>query len=308
MTRIHRQYAGRQRGAASVIVSVLFLVIVGYGAVVMLDMGAGEMHDANLGDADMQAQLLAEAGLEREFYRFRKGGVGCVALLPNGGPYNLGNGSFSLDSAVLENSNCRIKVTGTVGEVKATAEGVSKPSSILDEPMDYSGTGNAAGEFLATWTVTLTSTQGSTTWDSGNNCTACTGSLGGSFYMRTNTNSRNELLEGYADRALPTSLVTTAGMTITTYAGYRKQNSGGTPDFQELSVWLYNSAVPSLEEEVWTHSGAPDSTGWWTQTSLTILAAGRTYDRVKIKFKLDEPNTNGNNQIRMWIDEIRISL
>ena len=302
----------RQRGAVTVIVMVMFLTIVGYGAVVMLDMGAGELHDANLHESDTAAQLVAEAGLERAFYRF-KNGTTCsnVARDPNNlavadPTFTLGSGQFTVTAAAAEGSDCRITAVGRVGTAEATVQGLAKTSTLINEPMDYTGGGSGAGQFLATWTVVLTSAQGNTGWDNGNNCptTVCPLSTGESYRMRTNTGTSNQLLQGYAHRALPTPLVTTAGMMVTYSIGYRKEYSS-LPQAQELSVRLYSSAT-GLGDTIWSHTTLQNNSSWFLATGSTAVTAGRTYDRMSIVFKLDEPSSGGNRQIRMWIDDIRL--
>ena len=304
----------RQRGAVTVIVMVMFLTIVGYGAVVMLDMGAGELHDANLHESDTAAQLAAEAGLERAFYRF-KNGTTCsnVARDPNNLPaadptFTLGSGQFTVTAAVAEGSDCRITAVGRVGTAEATVLGLAKSATIINEPMNYTGQSTGANPFNSTWTVVLTSSQGETAWDSADNCTisVCPGSTGGSFRTRTNTGTSNQLLQGYAHRALPSPLTTTAGMTVKYSIGYKKQYSK-FPQAQELSVRLYNSTT-GLGDTIWSHLTALDSTVWLRQSGTTAVTAGRTYDRISIVFKLDETNQGGNRQIRMWIDEIQLNL
>ena len=314
MIRRVRKSMQRQRGAVTVIVMVMFLTIVGYGAVVMLDMGAGELHDANLHESDTAAQLLAEAGLERAFYRFKKGTTCAnVARDPNNvvvadPTFSLGAGQFTVTEAVAEGSDCRIKAVGRVGAAEATAIGLAKSALIVNEPMDYSGQSLGPNPFNSTWTVVLTSNQGETAWDNTDNCptSVCPGSTGWSFRMRTNTGTSNQLLQGYAHRALPAPLTTTAGMTVNYSIGYKKQYSK-YPQAQELSVRLYNSAT-GQGDTIWSHLTPLDSVSWARASSSTAVTAGRTYDRVSIVFKLDETSQGGNRQIRMWIDEIQLNL
>lgn len=314
MNRIPRQFAVHQRGAASLIVAVLFLAIVSSAAVVMLDMGAGELHDSNMTDTDVQAELLAQAGLERAFYRFKRG-VTCadVACSPSGcpaldGPYTIGSGQFTVNAAVMEGSNCRITVLGQFGTTMATMQGLAKPAWQFDEPIDYTGGGSSPGQFLETWTVTLTSSQGNTAWDNGANCptTVCAGSSGESYRMRTNPSTGNQVLAGYAERNLLTPLVTTAGMVMTSDVGYLKEYSL-LPDAQSLIIRLVDSST-SLSEDVWRHNAIEDNTTWIFWRELKSLTAGRTYDKIRIVFRLDESRGGGNRQIRIWADEIRLSL
>lgn len=314
MTNHPRHFAVRQRGAASVIVSVLFLVIVGYGAVIMLDMGAGEMHDANLGDADMQAQLLAEAGLERAFYRFKNGTV-CtsVACSPSGcpaldGPYTLGSGQFTVNVAALEGSDCRITVLGQVGTSKATVQGLAKPTWNLQERFSVSGS-------VSNWPVTYTFTQGSSGYDSGQNCPLppCISSQGGSLHMGTFGGTGDQRLAGYREYTLTAvtvtkPLTTTSGMILNYDIGYHKTLSNTSrPAIQhKLEVWLYESSS-GLYDKVWSNIATGNIP--WTNASNPVgqvaLTAGRTYDRVRIVFELQE---NGRSRVRQWIDEINLSL
>lgn len=309
-----RKSMRRQRGAVAVIVMVMFLTIVGYGAVVMLDMSTGELHDANLHESDTAAQLLAEAGLERAFYRFKKGAL-CADVVkdPNNilvadPTFSLGAGQFTVTAASAEGSDCRITAVGRVGAAEATAIGLAKSALIVNEPMDYSGQSLGPNPFNSTWTVVLTSNQGETAWDNTDNCpvSECPGSTGGSFRMRTNTGTANQLLQGYAHRALPAPLTTTAGMIVNYSIGYKKQFSK-VPEAQELSVQLYNS-VTGQGDTIWSHFTVQDSNAWRREPGSKPVTAGRTYDRMSIVFKLDETTQNGNRQIRMWIDEIQLNL
>ncbi len=101
----------RQRGAVTLIgaLFLIFSIIVLLGAVQR--MAASSITDSALHNDGIEALYIAESGLERAAWRYA-GGNACAALA--GETDTIGRGTFTVQSAALLGTVCRVRVAGSV--------------------------------------------------------------------------------------------------------------------------------------------------------------------------------------------------
>lgn len=288
-----------QRGAASVVIAILFLVIAGYAAVVALDMTTVTVSDASLSEAGAQAQFLAESGLERGFQRFKAGTVSCAGVGPNG-PYTLNGGQFRIVSGVLQapgNVNCRITAVGQMGNAKRQISAVAKPGGY-----DFLEPFPSSTDYANSWTASLAG--GSRGGDdfSADNCNTCTSATGGSLWFWTRGTGNNDRYRGYVQRNLNTPLNSQTGITVQVNLGYKKAAVNGRADVQGITVRLISSATGN-SVTLWSHTAISNAQAWVAVNQTAVLPANQIYDRLRVDMDLQE---DGNRQVQIWIDEIRV--
>ncbi len=288
----------RQKGAVTIIAAILFLVIVGYGAVVALDMGSSEVVDTTLQRDSLDARFIAEAGLERAFQRF-KSGVACAAVFPDG-PYTLGRGSFSVTNAVLEGANCRVTVQGMVGLASRTMDAVATPDVTV---YDFYEPFPSSADFATVWaTEVVTKNEGSSGFSSQDCGGACSGAVGGSVMAETNATGQRDWFQAYRERAIPT-LNTGSGLTVDVSLAYKKYHQGSRTTRQEIEIRLYDSSR-SRETVLWSDTSHSNANNWVLVNQSVSLPSSRDYDRLRIFFNLKEFKFN---QVQVWVDEITIA-
>lgn len=294
MVRCSLSAQHRQRGAASVVIAILFLVIAGYAAVAALDMSATTVSDASVSESGAQAQFLAESGLEVGFQIFKSGAACSSVATAGAGPYSLGAGQFSIETSTVEGSNCRITAVGEAGTARRSATGVAIASGF-----DY------AEQFLniAAWTANFTpSNKGTNGYDSAN-CTVCAGAAGGSLLIRTNPSGNNDRHRGYLATTFASPLNSGGGVTVTVTFGYKKQVANANASAQSIALTLYSSNSRN-STTLWSHTTISNANTWISVDQTVTLPAGEIYDELWVEADLQE---NGNRQINVWIDEITIS-
>jgi hypothetical protein len=107
-----------QRGAASVGIAVLIILLMGAAVSTALSLSGSVARDAVSAEQQVQALFLAESGLERATYRFGLGAVACASLGETGsigtGTFATSNGSNTLFDGTPSGASCRVRVAGTV--------------------------------------------------------------------------------------------------------------------------------------------------------------------------------------------------
>ena len=124
--------AARQRGAATAVFVLLLLALVAFLGLTARRMAGSDALDTDHLSADAEALFLAESALERAAWRFLDG-TACADLAPDG-PYTLGRGSLEVlagldtgfDGSPLPAARCRIRVRGSVGQVRRTLEAIAQ--------------------------------------------------------------------------------------------------------------------------------------------------------------------------------------
>lgn len=287
----------RQRGAASVVIAILFLVIAGYAAVAALEMSATTVSDASLDESGSQAQFLAESALERGFARF-KGGTPCSGVGPDG-PYAFGNGQFTVLSGADEGVNCRVTAVGQVGNAQRQISALAAPGTY-----DYLELFPSATDFANNWTASFSpSNKGSNVHNTAN-CSVCAGATGGSLLMQTNAGGNNDRHRGSLQRDLASALSSRNGITVTVTLGYKKAVPNANATRQDVSVSLVSSATGNTVT-LWSHTTISNANAWVAVNQTVTLPAGQIYDRLQVDVDLQE---NGNRQIQVWVDEIHIQF
>jgi len=299
MVRRGRSSPRQQRGAASVVIAVLFLIMAGYAAVTALEMSAATVSDATLDDAGSRAHFLAESGLERGIQRFKAGTQSCAGIV-NDGPHALGGGQFWVESYALEppdNVNCRITARGQVGNAMRRISSLAVPGSY-----DFWEPFPSDADFGNEWTASIVGGSRGEHGFSTSNCSPCTGNAGGSLYFQTRPGGNNHRYRGYVQRNLDTALVSGSGITVRVDLGYWKAAQNNRADAQSISVMLVSSATGS-SVTLWSHSAISNAQTWIPVNRTVVLPANQTYDLLRVDVDLRE---DGNRQVQVRVDEIRI--
>lgn len=289
----------QQRGAASVVIAILFLVIAGYAVVAALDMSTATVSDATLDDSGSRAHFLAESGLERGVQRFKAGTQSCAGVV-NDGPYVLGGGQFWVESYTPEppdDINCRITARGQIGNAVRSISGLAAPGNY-----DFWEHFPSDIDFGNNWTESIVGGSRGNHGFSTANCNPCTGDTGGSLYFRTRAGGKNHRYRGYVQRNLDTALASGSGITVRVDLGYWKAAQNNRADAQTISVMLVSSATGS-SVTLWSHSAISNAQTWIPVNRTVALPASQTYDLLRVEVDLRE---DGNRQVQVRVDEIRI--
>lgn len=216
--------------------------------------------------------------------------------------------THSAGASVVQNQ-CLISATGTVssGEAERIIKAMVRLGAGVNLFGDATGEGHFPdnADFTANWaTEVLTSSAGSSRWDT-DNCPAsvCANTVPGtgSFYMETTPGGPNDIFAGYRQRTLSTAI--TGGQNVDVEVGYLLSGNNINPN-TTLSVTLFDSAA-SVETTLWSITTGTATSGWVLGTATNVaLPAGRTYDRIRLRFSLRE---QGNNQVIARFDHIRVN-
>lgn len=299
--RIHPRFnPKRQRGAVAITVAIMFVLIVGAAVVYSLDMGSSEVTDASLSNRDLEARMLAEAGLERAFYLFKNGTV-CTALGVDG-PHSFGTGTFTIKSGATEGLNCRVTVVAQAGAATTTLTGVTTPggptSYSFHEPFENSTL------FDATWSLpVLSKSNGSSVYDDSANCNvaACSGATGGSMVMQSDLAGQNDQYIGYRQR--PISAIDTSIFSSINYSvAFKKFYQSTKVNAQNIEVVLVDSSS-GRTQTIWSENNSMNDNVWHVQAGAVSLTGGRIYDTLRVEFTIREFKFN---QVQIWVDEISL--
>lgn len=304
--RIHPRFnPKRQRGAVAITVAIMFVLIVGAAVLYSLDMGSSEVTDASLANRDLETRMLAEAGLERAFYRF-KNGTSCASLAGDG-PHGFGGGTFTVTSGTLEGANCRATVVAQVGTATSTLSGITTPSgpalySFYEPFLPFPPFPNP-GHFNEVWVESLKKNEGTTGYSAENcNIPACSGATGGSMAMQSNASGKDDQFEGYRQRAIAT-LDSATYSTVQFSIAYKKYYSGSKADGQEVELTLTESGS-NRTQTLWLDTAKTNDNAWHVATGTVSLQPNRAYDRLRVGFKISESKFD---QVWIWVDEISLN-
>ena len=151
----------RQRGAALLITVMLVIAIAAFGAIVAGSISSSDITDSHYQGAAVEALYAAESGMERAMREYGSGVTACNALtgtrtLATGRTFTLSNGlatDFSGDALPNPNSQCRIRVTGTVANTSERILHAIVDKSLLSGLNPTFNTPPGVGA-ASSWTVT----------------------------------------------------------------------------------------------------------------------------------------------------------
>lgn len=122
LPRNRHAFPPRQRGAASVAIAFLILLIIGAALATALSMSGSAARDAAMSEEQVEALFLAESGIERALRRLANG-TACASLVPDSpASQSLGAGTLSLLTASGSSTNCQIRIRGTVRGTTRTVD------------------------------------------------------------------------------------------------------------------------------------------------------------------------------------------
>ena len=311
----------KMRGAVSVIVAVLFLVVIGIALAVALQSASSNFSDVSAQSDSADALYLAESGVERALYILGNLET-CAALAPDPvtGTYSLGRGTFATtaSSAVpiapgQPLYGCDFSVIGKVGlsqrqiNLRATYHPWEHFPSLT--------------RYVGDWTYSnFTNLQGTMGFD--NAATGCPVQTGGAcncpaatcpntltnsgvYFAMTDINVSNAILRGTVGRKLWSPIATGAtGTSVNFWIAYSKYSLRGSADFHELRVRLYDSSR-GITDEIWSDVVKGNIPWTYVNANVTNLIANRTYDWIYVYVYLNERNT-GKRELAVYVDELRI--
>lgn len=293
--RVPPAVARAQRGAATAILALLLLTMVGFALAVALRMAASDITDTGLHDDAVEALFLAESGLERAARRFADGTACTTAALAEP-PIALGRGRFTIVSAVFVDNVCRIRVEGAVRQARRLAQGDA--TTVLYEP--FPDKYRSPAVLNAAWPETVLKKDGKSEYDAASATADATGSL----RMRTNR-GRNKKFEAFRRRALPA--VITGPQTVTLNLAYKMNYTGDPPKAQNLRVRLVDTAggvhaIPGAD-----FNGPSKANVWIVSPTLSYaIPAGFAIERIELYYKLTN-SKSANAQTFIWADNVRLT-
>lgn len=281
--------ARRQRGVASIAITMLMLFILTAAVVAVLNISGSSVVDAAKNEEQVAAFFLAESGLERAQGLLKAATdpgaqVACVTNIP--GTRSLGRGAFTLsavsagcDASNLNCTSCTVTSTGTVGAASRKIQrkfsltagngGVTCNSSTAD----CSNASANPPTVPPTWSLTVKNTsanpavaflhlaatrQGNT---SGASCTAQS-----NCSLKWNINSQNG-----ARSVLSMGNLYTLDSGATLSSVYQKVNSNQPEDVVEAAVLFPGNSMPTVIGAYWndTNSGSGGTHGKNNDTTGT---------------------------------------
>lgn len=308
-----------QRGVAALMAVLFLLFMLGVVLVTANQMAATDAHNSGAQNLSVETLFLAESAVERASRRYSDGAA-CDAALAETVTNPFGAGattSFAVLAApvpALVGGRCRLSARGTIGNIARTIVVDLQPGGTTLFSEHFSAIG--------AWTQVLSpapNNQGSSSYDGTSNCPAsvCGSTVAGtgSLTALTPSTTSNQRLTGYRWLTLPTAITTGTGLTVNTFLGYAKHAANGNPRTATVGVRLEDTAA-GITTVVWADPAPlsapacspappPAPTSCWLGTTQTVaLPAGRTYNRIRLTFDLEE---RGTNQIRAWFDAVAIS-
>lgn len=314
-----RAPARKQHGVAALMAVLFLLFMLGVVLVIANQMAATDVHDSGAQNLSVSALFLAESAVERASRRF-SAGTACAALAETvSNPFGAGaTTSFAIlatPAPTMVAGRCRLSARGTIGNIARTIVVDLQPGALTLFSEHFEGS-------IAPWTQVLSpapNNQGLSIYDFTSNCPAsiCTSTVpgSGSLGALTPSSTSNQRLTGYRWRTLPTALTTGSGLTIDTFLGYAKHAANGNPRTATVRILLEDTAG-GVTTVIWTDPAPltapacspappPAPTSCWVGGTQTVaLPAGRTYDRIRLFFDLEE---RGTNRVIAWFDAVAIS-
>lgn len=293
MTSRNSQLYKKQSGAVTVIAAILFLAIIGIMSIVVNNISGTMLTDANTSDQGLQAEMVAESGLERAFYLVKNGTV-CTSF-SNAGPYAVGTSNFYIVSGVLQNSICTVTVRASSGSSSRTLTGsISVGYSFLDSFPDITAWGAPVlGQNRGTYGYIA----------SGCPTTTCTAATGGAVQFITSSSGSGNQYSGYMQRTMSSLVTGASGVNVRWSLGLAKGYQGGSTGAQLIQVSLIASAT-GTETFLVSDSSVAKNGAWYSASGTTALSGSKTYDKLRIYFDLQAIKTF---QASVSIDEIRLS-
>lgn len=293
-----------QRGAVTVILVVLLLLVVGTALSGVVRLSGSGATDATAQEDGIAALLLAESGMERASKRFADG-TACTTDALKEGPVSLARGSFSIISAAFDNNICRIRAQGKVGSALRTIEGDATTVMYEPFPPEYSD----SKVFDKAWpeTVLKCCKDGKSFYDQTNSATA---DASGSMAMETDLGN-NKKFEGWRQRTLPANI--TGEQVVTLNLAYKMDHTGAQPKDQNLKIYLIDTAAGKDYLVTGADFNGPTSPQnvWITSPTLSYtIPAGAVIDRIRIYFKLTNGKGKGKGkepQTFIWADNVRLT-
>lgn len=146
-----------ERGAVTMIVILVLLMVVGASMLMLSDMVRSSVSDSVLEDDSVAALFLAESGLERATHSYAVSEA-CTAAGVGAGTYAFGRGQFTVSTTGGSGSSCTVQSIGTIGNVTRLLERTIDYNVVANGNFESPGTCPPAG-----WTVSTTSAAGCAT-------------------------------------------------------------------------------------------------------------------------------------------------
>jgi hypothetical protein len=318
-----------QRGAATIAITFLVLLLIGAALATLFGQTGSSVADATMAEQQAQALFIAEAGVSRavRVYGHDTSTSACANLSTSSpGPYSFGAGTFSFNSSTsftettsdnkyFAYAKCRVRITGKAGNVSRVIEANLLKSSTGFPPaanMDFnqpSGTCNAPGCTPTNWNFNVLSNAVNTqAWtDSGGKT-----STRGLYLRKQNGPTTGTAAGGYNFDPPITRL---GGSTLHLDFDYKNVIGGGA-NKMSLVFTLYEKAVPAKSGRRWTttvfYSG--NTSGNWMRSGTSGAPASPSVtlnntllnEKIYINAVDFTLSLDSGNDYETWLDNIQI--
>jgi hypothetical protein len=279
----------RQRGVASIALALMLLIMVSVAAVTLSRMAGSSVSESIDTSLSVAALATADSALERAAYRL--GTTTCAGLTPDGvqtvGAAGSTQASYQITTSTGINGGCQVTVQSYVGNA-------SNPRVLRQTQGDIAGGVVVPQDFpnpSPAWAVVPTCSAAPCT--SGVSNLLGNASGGGTQAMVAQTQAGvpiDQDLQVNADFLLSAPFTASSGVPIP-ISFYWRKNSATLGALQTISVQLVDTI--NAVHTVWTEPNIAN-TGWtYVSNNMPVppSANGRTINRIRLRFDLDEGAT-----------------
>lgn len=310
---------GKQQGAAGIIAVIFLLVVVTVMLQVITNRAGTNLVDASMSNVVGQAHFLAESGIERALWTYRKTSTSCAGngLGEVGFEIVAGTGnlvtieSFKTDTLgnPLTSGRCRLKTTVSMTNFGVThiMNPIVSGNVLVDDPFlnisDWTTSGPSGDTFFTdcaeTVSVTAEVNDGTVAWDAVETATA-DGS--GSLNVTTPT-GRGARQMGY--RTYTSVKSAPAGAAMEIWLDYKKIKAGAAPTNFMMAVDLV--ATDGTVHRAWCDSQVASTNGWVNVTAFPwVVPAGKTINTVRLSYDILNKGTGNPKASNLWFDNLKV--
>ena len=310
---------GRQRGATGIVAALFLVIVLAVMLQVISNRASTNIVDASLQSVGAQAQFLAESGIERTFWNYRKTGSSCNNLggLAGAGETGVefvaGSGNL-VDIIPLQTAPglCNLTVTANMAiyNVVRTISSIVNANMLIDDnfPDISNWTPSTPGvdaiiSDCASSGTTIAVDNGATfAFDGTENAT--TGDATGSIHIASPSGKNNEIA-GYQNYA--STISAPAGSTIDMWINYQKIRAGKPPVTFLIAVDLVDSSDGSVYR-AWCDSGAGADVTWSAGGDFAqfVVPVGKNIDTIRLSYHIQNDSVGNPQASDLNFDNLKV--
>lgn len=311
---------GKQRGAAGVVAALFLIIVVAIMLQVISNRAGTNIVDTSMQSVGTQAQFLAESGVERAFWNYRKTGTSCNNLGGLAGAGETGvefvaSSGNLVDIVPLQTAPglCNLTVTANMVsyDVSRTISPILSGNMLIDDNFpDISnwttstpGVDTILSDCPSTGPTTTAVDAGATfTYDATENAT--TGDTTGSINITSPSGKNNEIV-GFQNYA--STISAPAGSTVDVWINYQKIRAGKPPVTFLIAVDLVDSSDGSIYR-AWCDSGAGANVTWSAGGDFAqfVVPAGKNIDIVRLSYHIENASTGNPQASNLFFDNLKV--